>query len=121
MGRQSHHPSLRCIQNGRLPFLAPILEPILKLLGDIAQTVSRDSLALAIGIKETDDPLGLLEGLNQSVQKNAVKTAVTELYAILVMFAEGVHRLVLCCQRPGTYRGERLCDIELEGYQGRSP
>ncbi len=37
------------------------------------------------------------------------------------MFAEGVHRLVLCCQRPGTYRGERLCDIELEGYQGRSP
>src|SRR6266446_10682712 len=67
-------PSLRCIQNGRAPFLATVLDPVLKLLGDIAQTVSRDSLALAIGIKETDDPLGLLEGLNQSVQKNAVKT-----------------------------------------------
>jgi hypothetical protein len=110
-----------CIQNGRLPFLATVLDPVLKLLGDIAQTISRHSLPLAIGIKETDDPLGLLEGLNQSVQKNAVKTAVTELYAILVMFAEGVHRLLLCCQTPGTYRGECLCDIELEGYQGRSP
>src|SRR6202035_2452233 len=89
-------PSRRCIQNGRLPFLATVLDPVLKLLGDIAQTVSRDSLALAIGIKETDDPLGLLEGLNQSVQKNAVKTTVTESYAILVMFAEGVHRLLPC-------------------------
>jgi hypothetical protein len=66
------------------------------LLGDIAQTVSRHPLALAIGIKETDDPLWLLEGLNQSVQKDAVKTTVAEFYAILMMFAEGVHRLLLC-------------------------
>ena len=65
---------------GAPPFLATVLDPVLKLLGDIAQTLSRDSLSLALGIKETDDPLGLLEGLNQSVQKNAVKTAVTELY-----------------------------------------
>ena len=27
---------------------------------------------------------------------DAVKTAVAEFYAILVMFAEGVHRLLLC-------------------------
>jgi len=31
----------------------------------------------------------LLEELNQSVQKDAVKTTVAEFYAILVMFAEG--------------------------------
>jgi hypothetical protein len=37
-----------------------------------------------------------MEGLNQSVQKDAVKTTVAKLYAILVMFAEGVHRLLLC-------------------------
>src|SRR4029077_10653788 len=29
-------PSLRCIQNGRAPFLATVLDPALKLLGDIA-------------------------------------------------------------------------------------
>jgi hypothetical protein len=54
----------------------------------------------------------LLEGLNQSVQKDAVKTTVAEFYAILVMFAEGVHRLLLCGEIPGTYGGESLCDIE---------
>ena len=29
-------PSLRCIQNGCSPFLATVLDPVLKLLGDIA-------------------------------------------------------------------------------------
>jgi hypothetical protein len=31
---------------------------------------------------------------------------------MLMMFAEGVHRLLLCGEIPGTYRGESLCDIE---------
>jgi len=35
---------------------------------------------MAIGIN--DDPLRLLEGPNQSVQKDVVKTMVTEFYAI---------------------------------------
>jgi hypothetical protein len=50
-------------------------------------------------------------------------STVTEFYAILVMFAEGVHRLLLCVQKPGTYRGECLCDMSCcaKGYQGRSP
>jgi hypothetical protein len=34
------------------------------LLGDISQPVASDTLALAIGIKETDHSLGLLKGLN---------------------------------------------------------
>jgi hypothetical protein len=38
----------------------------------------------------------LLEGPNQCVQKDTVKTTIAKLYAILVMFAEGVHRLLLC-------------------------
>jgi hypothetical protein len=39
-----------------------------------------------------------------------------------MMFAEGVHRLLLCGQIPGTYRGESLCDIELlEGISRAKP
>jgi hypothetical protein len=35
------------------------------------------------------------------------------------MFSEGVHRLLLCGEIPGTYRGESLCDIEYQQvYQG---
>ena len=45
-------PSLRGIQNGRAPFLAPVLDPVLKLLGDIAQAVASNPFALSIGIKE---------------------------------------------------------------------
>jgi hypothetical protein len=49
--------------------------------------------------EEANHAFGLLEGLNQSVEKNAVKTAVAEFYVIVVMFVEGVHRaLLLCCQ-----------------------
>ena len=59
--------------------------------------------------------------MNQSVQKDAVKTTVAEFYAILVMFAEGVHRLLLCGEIPGTYGGESLCDIEHhDGIKGKA-
>jgi hypothetical protein len=33
---------------------------------------------------------------------------------MLMMLAEGVHRLLLCGEIPGTYRGQSLCDIELQ-------
>jgi hypothetical protein len=50
-------------------------------------------LALPIGFKEADHTLGLLKRLNQSVQKNPIKTTVGEFDAMLMMFAEGVHEL----------------------------
>jgi hypothetical protein len=38
------------------------------------------------------------------------------------MFAEGVHRSLLCCQIPGTYGDDSLCDIEpLEGISRAKP
>jgi hypothetical protein len=42
------------------------------------------------------------------VQRKAAGAARTtyKFYAILVMFAEGVHRLLLCGQIPETYGGE---------------
>jgi hypothetical protein len=60
----------------------------------------------------------LLKRLDQSVQKKPIKTTVAKFDAILMMFAEGVHRLLLCGEIPGTYRGESLCDIE--DYRGIS-
>ena len=54
-------PSIGRIQNGRAPFLATVLDPVLKLLSDIAQKISGNSLALAVSIKEANYPLGLLK------------------------------------------------------------
>ena len=65
-------PSLRCIQDGGAPFLATVLDPVLELLGDITEALASNSLSVAIGIKEADHSLGLLERLNQSVQKDSV-------------------------------------------------
>jgi hypothetical protein len=50
-----------------------------------------------------------LEGLDQAVEQQPVKTPVLELDAILVMLDEGVHGTLLCGEIPGAYRCERLC------------
>jgi hypothetical protein len=57
-------PSLRRFENGRTPFLATVLYPVPKLLGDMAQALLSNSLALTISIKETDHSLGLLKRLD---------------------------------------------------------
>ena len=78
-----------------IPFLAPVLDPVLKLLGDIAPAVASNPFALSIGIKEADHSLWLLKRLNQPAQKNPIKTTVAKFNAIVMVFAEGVHRLFL--------------------------
>jgi hypothetical protein len=75
--------------------LTPILDPIAKLLSNLSQILACEPLCVPIGIEEANHAFGLLERLNQSVEKNAVKTAVTEFDVIVVMFAEGVHRALL--------------------------
>ena len=89
-------PSIGRIQNGHAPFLATVLDPVLKLLGDIAQEVASNPQTLAISIKETDHPFGLLKRLDQSVQKDPIKTTVAEFDAIFMMLVEGVQELLLC-------------------------
>jgi hypothetical protein len=86
-------PFIGCIEDRHTPFLATVLEPVLKLLSDIAQEIPSNPQALAIGIKETDHSFGLLERLNQTVQKNPIKTTVGKFDAIFMMFAEGIHEL----------------------------
>jgi len=46
---------------------------------------------LAVGAKETDHLLRLLERLNQSVEQDAIKAPVAKAAALLVMLEEGVH------------------------------
>jgi hypothetical protein len=48
-------------------------------------------LPLPVGIEETQHALGLLKGLDQSVQQNPIETSIAKLDAILVVFDEGVH------------------------------
>src|SRR6202035_3350421 len=92
---------------------------------DITEALASNSPSVPIGIKEADHSLGLFERLNQSVQKDSVKTTVAKFDATLMMFVEGVHRLLLWGQIPGAYRSGHLYDInelwKQGGYQGRSP
>src|ERR1051326_8573794 len=65
--------ALRSLQDGRTPFPRSIDYPVLKLAGDIAQDIPADRILLTVGVKETDHPLGLLEGLDQPVEQDAIK------------------------------------------------
>jgi len=59
--------ALGSIQNWSTPFFAAVLEPILELVGDFGQSPLGDSFPLPVRVEETQHPLRLLEGLDQSV------------------------------------------------------
>jgi hypothetical protein len=44
-------PSLRCFENWRAPFLAPVLDPVLKLLSNVTQKIASNPPVLAIALK----------------------------------------------------------------------
>jgi hypothetical protein len=44
-----------------------------------------------VGVEKPDGAFGLLKGLNERVQQNAIEAAVRETDAIVVMLVEGVH------------------------------
>src|SRR6266576_7128772 len=54
--------SLRCFQDGRAPFLGSILNPVAKVLGNLAQTLACDSLALTISVEEPITRSGCWKG-----------------------------------------------------------
>src|SRR5262249_7351611 len=117
--------ALGSIQKRNAPFFGSVPEPILELIGDFRQAPPGDPFPLPIGVEKAKYALGLLEWLYQSIQQHAIKAAVPELNAILVMLDEGVHSPLLCGEIPGAYRRERLRGQRslcgLMGYQGRSP
>src|SRR5262244_998550 len=113
------------IQKRNAPFFGSVLEPILELIGAFRQAPPGDPFPLPIGVEKAKPALAWLERLSPSIQPHAIQAAVPELKAILVMLDEGVHSPLLCGERPGAYRRERLRGQRslygLMGYQGRSP
>src|SRR5262249_19349386 len=83
--------AIRRLENRDVPFLRPILEPRLKLLGNAAQDLPANWIDLPVGIEEPDHPLWLLKRLDQPVQQDPVKATVVPADAVLVVFVEGVH------------------------------
>src|SRR2546425_4950955 len=84
-------PAIRRIQNRCAPFLGSIDDPVVKLCGNFAQDIPADRIELPISTEETDDTFFLLKRLDETVEKNAVETAVLKSDVILVMLVERVH------------------------------
>ncbi|MGO9061562.1 MAG: hypothetical protein ACLQU2_29935 [Candidatus Binataceae bacterium] len=84
-------PAARSLHDRSAPLLRPIRHPFLELVGDTAQDIPAYRVQLAVAAKETDHPLGLLKGLDQCVEQDAVKAPVAEPNAVLMMLKKGVH------------------------------
>jgi hypothetical protein len=64
---------------------------VLVLGRDVTEDPFADRVQLAVGVEEPDDAFGLLKGLNQTVQQDAIEAAIAEPDTILMMLVEGVH------------------------------
>ena len=89
------------IEDGGTPFLGTILHPIMELIGDLPQHIPAYRILISIGAEETHDSLGLLKRLDEAVEQNPIKAAISESNAILVMLVESVHSQLLCGEIPG--------------------
>jgi hypothetical protein len=85
-----------------------VLDPVLELGGDVAQRRPAHELALAVGVEEPDDALGLLKRLDHAVEQNPIEAPVPEPNATLVMLVERVHGALPRGEIPGAYRHERV-------------
>src|SRR5215469_4888184 len=81
----------RGFNDRRMPLKRAVLDPTLELRGNPAQEIAADRILLAIGAKEAHRPLRLLEGLNQTVEQDAIEAPIAKADAVLVMLEKGVH------------------------------
>src|SRR5215471_21650408 len=72
-------------------FAARSVTQALKLVSDVAQGEPCHRKDLSIGTEEANDPLWLLERLDQPIEQNAVKTTIVPTDAVFVVLEEGVH------------------------------
>jgi hypothetical protein len=49
-----------------------------EVLSDASQEITAHRVLRAVAAKKADHPFGLLEGLNQSVEENAIETAIAK-------------------------------------------
>lgn len=102
------------LEDGRTPLLGTVGDPVVELLGDVAQPVAGHPLTTTVSIEETDHSLGLLEGLDEAVEEDPVETAVVQFDAMLMMLVEGVHGVVPYCSERNIRR-ERLASRRSAG------
>jgi hypothetical protein len=91
---------LRGLDDGGSPLLGTIGDPVVELVGDLGEGPTGHPFSIAIGVEESEYPFGLLEGLNQSVQKESIETSISELDATLMVLVESVHGDLLCSGIP---------------------
>ena len=119
-------PAIGWLQHRRAPLLRPVRDPLLVLLGNLSQFIAGDTLAVAIGVEESNDPFRLLKGLDQPVQQQSVEASVVEPDAILVVLEKSVHGGYSCVVRYQEHSAmnasqKQPCQLRQQGYQGRSP
>ena len=85
-------PAGRCFHDGRPPGFGLGDDPPLVLGGDVGQDGFAHRIQLPVRVEEPDDPLRLLERLNQPVEQDAIETPIRETDAIVVMLLADVCR-----------------------------
>src|SRR5712692_7026410 len=90
----------RRIQNGSAPAHRPVLDPVMELVGNVAQKIPTHRILVAARAEKANHAFGLLEWLNEPVEQHPIETPVCKANAILVMLVEGVHLLLQGGQRP---------------------
>jgi hypothetical protein len=71
--------------------LGTIRNPILILVGNIAQQIAAYRIGLAKVFEEIDHANGRLEVLDAGIEDDSIEAAILEIDVILVMLDEGVH------------------------------
>jgi hypothetical protein len=94
-------PARGRVDDRRAPALRLRRGPVVVLSGDVLEHGFAHGVQLAGGVEEADHALGLLKGLNQAVQQDAIEAAIGEPDTILVMLVEGVHGLPPGLRNPG--------------------
>jgi hypothetical protein len=74
---------------------------MMELISDFPQHIPAHRILIPILAEETHDSLGLLERLDEAVEQDPIKAAISESNAILVMLVESVHGKLLCGEIPG--------------------
>jgi len=91
--------------NGHTPFLGTVLDPIQELVGDLRESPVGHPFGVAVCVEEAQHSFGLLERLNESVQKKPIEASISELDAILMVLVKGVHGNLQRGEIPGKSRG----------------
>src|SRR5439155_23851221 len=84
-------PVAGIVQDRSVPGKRAVGDPVLVLVCDVAETIPGDRVDVPIGAEEADDSLGLLKGLDGSIEQDSIKAAIMETDVILRVLKEGVH------------------------------